>query len=203
MERGGTGRGTRPLRIGMLARIDPWKGQALLLEAFARALGEADAVLELAGAPLFGHADHLDELRDRARALGIADRVVFAGHLDRPAEALARWDVAVSYSTRPEPLGQNVLQYLAAGCATVVAGEGGPAEWVSDGRNGLVVAPRDIDALAAALRRLAEDLGLRARLSAAASATPGLLTDAEVAAAHADFYRAVLARRAGPGWRRG
>ena len=54
----------------MLARIDPWKGQHLLLEAFAEALGETDAVLEFAGAPLFGHEAYLDELRARDRRAG-------------------------------------------------------------------------------------------------------------------------------------
>ena len=70
---------------------------------------------------------------------------------------LDTWDVAVQFSTRPEPLGQNVLQYLAAGCAVVVADEGGPAEWIEDGVNGLRVTPRDVGALAEALRALDAD----------------------------------------------
>ncbi len=60
----------------------------------------------------------------------------------------------MQYSTRPEPLGQNVLQYLAAGRATIVADEGGPTEWVDDGMNGLRVAPRDAVSLAHALQLL-------------------------------------------------
>lgn len=181
-----------PLVIGMMARIDPWKGQHLLLEAFAEAFGDTHRVrLELPGDPLFGHEEHLDSLRARARELGVADRVAFAGHVD-PARTLADWDIAVQYSTRPEPLGQNVLQYLAAGCATVVADEGGPAEWVRHGENGLRVAPRDSAALAETLRELVADESLRRRLATAAPATPGLLDDAAVAAAHAEFYRQVL-----------
>lgn len=193
--------GAGPLRIGMLARIDPWKGQALLLEAFARGVGSGDAILEFAGAPLFGHSAYLEQLKSRAAELGVADRVAFLGHID-PAEVLARWDVAVQYSLRREPMGQNVLQYLAAGCATVVAEGGGPAEWVRHENNGLTVPPQDVDALAEALRRLQAEPALRARLQAAARATPGLLSDAEVALAHADFYRGVRVRAAGPRPRR-
>jgi hypothetical protein len=44
------------------------------------------------------------------------------------------------------------------------------------------------------LRRLAADPALRRRLAAAAATTPGLLTDAEVAAAHGRFYAEVLRR---------
>lgn len=181
-----------PLRIGMLARIDPWKGQLVLLDSFASALGEGDAVLEFAGAPLFGHEPFERRLRARAAELGLGERVRFLGHVDDVAAVLGRWDVAVQASTRPEPLGQNVLQYLAAGCAVIVADEGGPAEWVADDRNGLRFAPRDAGSLAAALKRLAGEPGLRGRLGSAAASTEGLLDDEGVARAHARFYAAVL-----------
>jgi glycosyltransferase involved in cell wall biosynthesis len=180
-----------PLRIGMLARIDPWKGQRQLLEAFAAA-ETGDAVLEFAGSPLFGHESFERELRELARELGVAGRVRFLGQVDEVATLLQGWDIAVQASQRAEPLGQNVLQYLAAGCAVIVAGEGGPAEWVKDDGNGLVVAPRDAAALEAALTRLAADADLRARLGGAAASTPGLLDDAGVAGEHARFYERVL-----------
>lgn len=183
-----------PVRtVGMVARIDPWKGQQLLLEAFATAFRVGDARLQFAGRPLFGHEQHLDDLRRRAAELGIADRVDFLGHVDEVAALIADWDVAVQASTRPEPLGQNVLQYLAAGRAVIAADEGGPREWIVDGENGLLVPPRDVEALAAALRRLDADAPLRARLADAASRTPGLLDDAAVAEAHAALYRRVIA----------
>jgi glycosyltransferase involved in cell wall biosynthesis len=184
-----------PLVVGMLARIDPWKGQELVLDAFAQALPDGSARLQFAGAPLFGHTDFAERLRTRAQQLGIADRVDFLGHVDDVQTLLSSWDVAVHFSTRPEPLGQNVLQYLAAGLATVVADEGGPAEWVTDGGNGFRVAPRDIQSLAAALNRLASSPKLRERLGAAASVTAGLLDDHEVALAHATFYADLLADR--------
>lgn len=195
-------RGTRagaPFTIGLLARIDPWKGQDLLITAFAQAFADDDALLEIAGAAQFGHDGYLEELKDLAAKLGVGHRVRFLGHVEDVPELLAGWDAAVQFSTRPEPLGQNVLQYLAAGVATVVANEGGPMEWVRDGENGLVVAARDPDALAAALRRLRSDTALRTRLAAAAASTPGLLTDEQVAHAHADLYRRVLSARRGAG----
>ena len=180
------------LRIGMLARIDPWKGQRVLLDAFAEAFAGTDARLEFAGAAPFGHEDFLAELHARAAELGVADQVVFHGHVDDVDALIEEWDVAVQASTRPEPLGQNVLQYLAAGRAVVVADEGGPTEWVRDDVNGLQFPARDVHALAAVLRRLDESPALRERLGAEAAATPGLLDDAEVAEAHATFYNEVI-----------
>lgn len=186
-------RAVEGLRVGMLARIDPWKGQSLLLDAFADAFAGTDARLELAGSAPFGHEAFLAELRARAERLGVGAQVEFLGHVSDVDALLERWDVAVQASTRPEPLGQNVLQYLAAGCAVVVADEGGPTEWVEDDVNGLRFRPRDREALAAALARLGGDAGLRERLGRAAIATPGLLGDAEVAARHSAFYAEVIA----------
>jgi glycosyltransferase involved in cell wall biosynthesis len=188
-----------PVRtVGMLARIDPWKGQHLLLEAFAHVFRGRDVRLQFAGDAPFGHEGHRAELRRQAEALGVAGQVDFLGHVHDIDALLALWDVAVQASTRPEPLGQNVLQYLAAGRATVAADEGGPAEWITDGVNGLLVPPRDVDALASALTRLDAEGTLRTRLGAAAATTPGLLDDAAVMRAHAEFYervvRAVAAR---------
>ena len=180
------------VRVGMLARIDPWKGQRLLLDAFAEAFAGTDARLEFAGAAPFGHDDFLAELHERTEELGITDQVVFHGHVSDVDALIEQWDIAVQASTRPEPLGQNVLQYLAAGRAVVVADEGGPTEWVRDDLNGLQFAARDVHSLAGVLARLGSDAALRARLGAAAAATPGLLDDAEVAEAHADFYREVI-----------
>jgi glycosyltransferase involved in cell wall biosynthesis len=177
----------------MLARIDPWKGQQQLLEAFARVFRGRDVRLQLAGGAPFGHEAFAESLRRRAGELGVGDQLDLPGHITDVDGLLAGWDVAVQASTRPEPLGQNVLQYLAAGRAVIAADEGGPAEWVVDGVNGVLVPPRDVDALAEALARLDADPALRARLGAAAAATPGLLDDAAVTRAHAEFYERVLA----------
>lgn len=167
-------------RIGLVARIDPWKGQELLLRAFARACPAGEETLVFFGGPSFGHEDFLADLTTLSRELGVSDRVEFAGHQSDVDAAIGSLDVCVQCSLRPEPLGQNVLQYLAAGKPTIVSGEGGPAEWVTDGENGLVFVPGDTDALASALRTLVDDLPLRRRLAHGAAATPALLSDQEV-----------------------
>ena len=187
------GPGDRPIRtVGMLARIDPWKGQRALIEAFAQVFRGRDVRLQLAGEALFGHEDHFDELRAAAAVLGVAGQVDFLGHVNDVHTLITQWDVAVQASTRPEPLGQNVLQYLAAGRPVVAVDEGGPAEWITDGVNGLLVPPRDVEALASALERLDSDPALRSRLAVAATATPGLLDDEAVTRAHEVFYESVV-----------
>ncbi|WP_324012308.1 glycosyltransferase family 4 protein [Microbacterium sp. JZ37] len=180
------------VRVGMVARLDPWKGQAELLEAFARANVEEQAELVFIGDAAFGHQDYEKKLRQLAADLGV-ERVTFAGFRSDVQAAVDALDVCVQYSTRPEPLGQNVLQYLARARATIVAAEGGPLEWVVHRRNGLVVPPRDVASLATALRELVLDADQRNELSRGAIEDERLPTDSEICAAHGDVFKRAAA----------
>lgn len=179
-----------PVRIGMVARLDGWKGQHLVIRAFAQAGLDGLATLTFFGDASLGDQAYADSLHALTRDLGLRN-VRFAGFADDVAEAIDGLDIAVQYSVRSEPLGQNVLQYLARGCAVVAAGEGGPVEWICDGVNGLLVAPRDPAALGKALRALVEDPARRETLARGALATPGLSNDDAITAAHADYFDAV------------
>ncbi|WP_307424187.1 glycosyltransferase [Pseudarthrobacter defluvii] len=181
-----------PLRIAMIARIDPWKGQSLVLEAFSAAFPEGNEQLFFAGGSLFGHEEYMLSLQREVASRKLHDRVHFLGHVNDISPLLSDIDVCVQASTRPEPLGQNVLQYLAAGKAVVAANEGGPAEWISHGENGLLFEPRNSSALSDSLHMLSSDRHLLQRLQDAAPRTAGLLTDLEVAEAHGQMFAEVV-----------
>lgn len=188
------GRRNAPLRIGMVGRIAPWKGQHVFLEAFARAFPDGEAEAVVVGAPLFG-ADEVEyerELRALARERGIDRRVDFAGFREDVAAELAGLDVLVHASTVPEPFGLVVAEGMAAGLAVVAANAGGPAEVVEHDVNGLVFQPGNSDELAAALRRLAADAELRTRLGGAARERAAAFAPAAVAARVREIYDAVL-----------
>ncbi|RPF26396.1 glycosyltransferase [Georgenia muralis] len=151
-------------RVGMVARIARWKGQHLLIEAFARTFGGTPVSLHLAGGVLFDERAYRRELERLVSDLDVADQVVFEGHVEDVGLFIDSLDVCVQASTRPEPMGQNVLQYLARGRPTVVADEGGPSEVVEDGVNGRVFHARQVASLAGVLGELAADLPQRRRL---------------------------------------
>ncbi|MFA4842041.1 MAG: glycosyltransferase family 4 protein [Agrococcus sp.] len=195
--------GTRaraPLRdavrtVGILARLTPWKGQAEVIRAFAEAFPGSDVRLQIAGSAAFGEAAFEHDLRRLVTELGVADRVDFLGQVGDIWPLVDGWDVCVQASTRPEPLGQNVLQYLAAARPTIVAGAGGPLEWVEDGETGLVVAMGDERGLARAMRRLADDAGLRQRLHRTLVERRPVRPDADIVGAHAELFSSVAAGR--------
>jgi len=172
------------LRVGMVARIAPWKGQDVFLDAFARAFPHADDVRAvLVGAPLFGadEEEYERRLHRRVEELGIGDRVEFRGFRDDVAAELDTLDVLVHASVLPEPFGLAVVEGMAAGLTVVASDAGGPTEVIVHDANGLLYPPGDAGALASALRRVAGDTELRHRLGAAARESAGAFTPDAVA----------------------
>lgn len=169
-----------PQTIGMVARLAPWKGQALLMEAFATLAESYPTVrLRLVGGARFGDTNFEQSLVDMADRLKIRHRVDFVGevHPSRIASEIDAMDICVQCSTEPEPLGQNVLQYLARGRVVVASGEGGPLDWIEHGENGLLFRPRESASLAEELSTLMDSLTLRERLSQGAVRTSSSIND--------------------------
>jgi glycosyltransferase involved in cell wall biosynthesis len=102
-------------------------------------------------------------LEHEAERLGVRDRVVFAGRRDDAAELLVELDV-LALPSWTEGLPLVVLEAMARRRPVVATPVGGTPEVVVDGETGLLVPPRDPDALAAALRRLLADADLRRRM---------------------------------------
>ncbi len=139
-------------------RLGPQKALGVALEAIAVV---PDVTLTVAG-----DGPERAVLERRTRELGLAERVSFRGSVSR--EQVLRLFRASDASLLPsawENFPHTVVEALAVGCPVIATAVGGVPEVVRDGENGLLVAPRDPDALAAAIRRFFADDALRARLS--------------------------------------
>jgi glycosyltransferase involved in cell wall biosynthesis len=148
--------------VGNVARLAEQKGQRTLLDA-------APAVLERhpeARFVLVGDGELRGELEARAAPLG--DRVVFTGARDDVPDLLASFDV-FAFPSLFEGLCLAVIEAQAAGVPVVATPVGGIRETVVDGETGLLVPPRDAEALAERIVRLLDDRALAARLAAEAS----------------------------------
>jgi glycosyltransferase involved in cell wall biosynthesis len=138
-----------------LARLHEKKGLDTLLEAAARL---PDLFVWIAGeGPLEA------ELKAQSARLGLDSRVRFLGWRNDRGALLAACDV-VAFPSRYEPFGTVTVDAWAAGRPLVAADAVGPAAYVKDGVNGLLVAKNDVDALASALGRVIYDKALAARL---------------------------------------
>jgi glycosyltransferase involved in cell wall biosynthesis len=148
-------------RLLYLGRLDPRKGIETAVEALTHLPDEA--VLDI-----LGGWDRNEEarLREVAARLGVADRTHFAGHRGRDelVAAYADADAVLFPVVWEEPWGLVPLEAMGRGRPVIATGRGGSKEYLRDGENCLLFEAEDARALAAAVRRLAGDGALRARL---------------------------------------
>jgi glycosyltransferase involved in cell wall biosynthesis len=148
--------------VGIVGRLQPWKGQDRFLHA-ARIV--SDQVPEarfavIGGAVLGWEGDYPERLRRLAADLGLTDRVVFTGHTPDALRWTDALDVAVNASD-PEPFGLVILEAMALGTPVVAVGRGGPAEILTPGSTGLLSADSTPEALAGPVLQLLQNPDLR------------------------------------------
>lgn len=159
------------VRVAVVGRLTHIKGQHLVVEALAKAAQTHDIELVLIGGDFTPEGNQQQQIAACAERWGVADRVEFTGHVDIVDKLLLDIDMVVSFPIHPEPFGQVIIQAMAAQVPLVAADEGGPAEVIESGINGVLVPARDVTALAAAMCRLADDPALGVRLATAAAHT--------------------------------
>jgi glycosyltransferase involved in cell wall biosynthesis len=178
--------------VGIVGRLTPWKGQHVFLEGFARAFPEGPVKARVIGNAMFGETQYEAQLHDQAAQLGIADRVDFVGFRSDIDAELRQLDVLVHASVLADPLTTVVLEGMAAGLPTVSTNDGGHAEHVTDGVDGLLYPPGDVDGLARALRRLDASTELRQQLAAASRHRAEEFSPQAAVANMLSFYDEVL-----------
>jgi glycosyltransferase involved in cell wall biosynthesis len=163
-------RSTREIRIGIVGRLAPWKGQHIFVKAAAKLhkLGYK-AKYVIVGAALFGEDDYEQKLQKSVIDLGIENSIEFLGFCADVPSVLQDLDILVHASTTPEPFGQVVIEGMAAGLAVIGTDGGGVKEIISHQENGILIPMDDVDSMAEAIRLLidkperAKQLGTAAR----------------------------------------
>lgn len=178
--------------VGIVGRLQPWKGQETFLRAAALVDGPARFVV-VGGAVLGWEGDYPQRLRALAAELGIADRVHFAGHRPDPWRWTDALDVFV-HASRGEPFGLTVVEAMALGTPVIAAAEGGPLE-ILDDESGILVEPGRPDLLAAAMQRLIDDAALRERLARGASKRAERFSEERMAEEFATLVQKVIRAR--------
>ena len=160
------------LRLGLIGSLIPSKGVHVLARAF-RDLADPRLTLRIHGAFVPYHGDAGYQHRVRAILGPLADEVL-RGPFPRArlGEILAALDVVVVPSIWEENAPLVVQEAFLAGVPVVASGHGGLAEAVRHEVDGLLFRPGDAADLGRALRRLADDRDLLARLASGVPAVP-------------------------------
>jgi glycosyltransferase involved in cell wall biosynthesis len=143
------------------ARLEKQKGHQYLIEATAQV---PDALFLFAGV-----GSEQMRLEAQAKALGVADRIIFLGHREDIADLLANCDLFVLPSLF-EGLPLSILEAMAACKPVIATALDGNNEIIINGQTGLLVPPADPAALAGAIRTVLSDPVLARRLAAGGKA---------------------------------
>lgn len=147
-------------------RLSPEKGIDTLLQAFAQA-AIPDARLVIAGG---GNEEYVKELQDVAKKAGIAQLVTWAGHISDIHQLIEKADIGVCPSRVRESFGLAVIEYMAHGKPVITTDNGAQPEFLTNGVDGIMTPPDDVEALATAMKSL-NDAELRKAIGKAAQRT--------------------------------
>jgi len=153
-------------------RLAPQKGFDLLIKAYAQvAPRHPDWHLRICG-----RGDMQPRLEELLDEYGVREHVTLAGPAERIGEEMAAASIFV-LSSRFEGFPLVLLEAMSKGMAVVAYDcPTGPADIIDDHRNGLIVPPKDVDALAAGIVEMIEDEQLRRRCGPAAVETASRYT---------------------------
>ncbi|MBE6973558.1 MAG: glycosyltransferase family 4 protein [Ruminococcaceae bacterium] len=139
--------------LGILARIEPYKGHMHILEAM-KSLNDQGRKVRLLVA---GIGDFEAELKEKTRELGLEDRVVYLGFQTDVAAVLSVLDLQLNASYGTETSSLSILEGLSMGLPAVVSTYGGNPWLIDDGEDGLLFENRNSADLARCIARLMDE----------------------------------------------
>jgi len=156
------------LVFGVFSHITPIKGQLELVRACVLAadgLRKAGAEVRVFGGAVPIHQEYYNKILEEIRLNSLEDVVVFKGFTDQPEEEMARCHLIVRPDATGQPWGRDVIESMSMGRPVLAAGYS--RTFIKPGQNGMLVPPKDVKALAEALKELANrdmlaELGLNA-----------------------------------------
>lgn len=152
--------GSEPL-VGIVGRLERWKGQHVFLEAMAMVIDQLPRVRGVViGDPVPYDLAYRDQLLALRQQLELGERVSFRDFRQDLPTVMAALDVLVLASTSPEPFGRVLIEAMAAAKPVVATDAGAVPEIVRHGVEGLLVPVGDAQALAGAMVQLLGDPGL-------------------------------------------
>ena len=152
--------------MGILARVEEYKGHMLLLQA-ARALKAQGRQFVLL---IAGVGDFLPNVQQAVEEMALSGCVKLLGFRSDVADLLSILDVQLNASFGTEATSLALLEGMSMGLPSIVSDYGGNPWLVEDGKNGLLFPSRDSAALAGCMARLMDEPDRRAEMGRAARA---------------------------------
>lgn len=146
------------IKVGMIGRINAWKGQGDFLEATKDLLAKyPNLYLFIIGSAFAGEEWRVAELKQKIAAIKNHDRIIFSEfRTDTPA-IHSFYDILIMPSTNPDPLPTVVLEAMSSGTPVIGYKHGGVTEMTVDGQTGLLAEVNNPKALEAKIDQMLTD----------------------------------------------
>ncbi|MDV4150394.1 glycosyltransferase family 4 protein [Clostridium sp. AL.422] len=152
--------------VGMIGRVNSWKGQDDFVKAMDILMGKQENVYSMVVGGVFeGEEWRMDDLKENIKKLDNNDRIILSDYRNDTANLYNLFNIFVLPSINPDPLPTVVLEAMATAKPIVAYNHGGVCEMVVDGVNGFFANVRDINDLASKIEILVEDEQLRKKFS--------------------------------------
>jgi D-inositol-3-phosphate glycosyltransferase len=154
--------------IGVLGRLDPGKGQEILVRAISEIVKRhPEILLVIAGDETAGELGYKTYLEKICKAIGVDQNVKFLPFTDAVPQLMAALDIFVLPSFG-ETYGLVVIEAMSMEKPVIATNAGGLPEILTDGKTGLLIEPRNVDALANTIEKILDDKALMISLGHAA-----------------------------------
>lgn len=150
--------GDSSFTVTMVGRITPLKGHSYFLKAMAKVIRQHPFVrVRVVGDARSDKQAYKDSLLLLTRRLGLQEKVEFLGNRKDIPQLLAESDALVLPTVTQEAFGRVIIEAQAVGVPVIATKVGGIVDIVEHEKTGLLVLPKDADAIAAAVLRLMND----------------------------------------------
>jgi glycosyltransferase involved in cell wall biosynthesis len=164
---------SKEVLIGIIGRIDWWKGQDYFIEAIGKVTKTIPNIKAMIIGGLYNDArgrnrHYIKRLKSLVSTQKLDDKIIFTGFRHDIPRFIASLDLVIHASSEPEPFGLVIIEAMAAGKALIGTAAGGVLDIIEDGVNGVLVPCKDSASMAKAILKIIAEPQWARRMGGAA-----------------------------------
>lgn len=158
--------------VGLIGRIDWWKGHDYFVAALAEAVKHIPKLRGIIIGEPSGdriNQEYFNRLKKQVNSLQLNDKIIFTGFRSDIPRLMNATDIIVHASSEPEPFGLVAIEGMAVGKPVVATAAGGILDIIQDGVDGILVPCKDSISMAKAIleitsnKKNAKRMGIESR----------------------------------------
>ena len=158
------------LLIGIFSRIEPWKGQDIVVKSMPKVLSKLNNVkLFVFGIPYTKRGKNYKKyLENFVKVHKLENSILFPGLVKNLEKVYSEFDIIILPSIDPEPFSRVIIESMAAARSVIATNIGGNPESIVNNKTGLLIKPKNVKEMENAIITLASNKELREKFGKSA-----------------------------------